>query len=69
MYDYRPYVRKIMNNKQIVYECDKGFLVSGPPGATCVDGQWSPSELPKCFKANYPNIQLENPKRRKRERI
>lgn len=64
MYDYRPYVRRVINNKQIIYECSKGFLVSGPPGATCVDGHWSPSELPKCVKGTYPSIRWDN--RRKR---
>lgn len=48
LYDYRPYVKKVANNKQIMYDCEKGYvLAEGPPGATCVGGQWSPRELPK----------------------
>lgn len=72
LYDYRPYVKKVLiiitiffyrpvvtiflkrlilqvvNNKQIMYECEKGYVLSeGPPGATCVGGHWSPRELPK----------------------
>lgn len=48
LYDYRPYVKKVANNKQIMYDCDKGYVLSsGPLGATCVGGHWSPQELPK----------------------
>jgi hypothetical protein len=48
LYDYRPYVKKVTNNKQIMYDCDKGFvLADGPPGATCIGGNWSPQQLPK----------------------
>ena len=41
LYDYRPYVRKVKNNRQIVFECrEKGHnIVDGPPGATCIDGR------------------------------
>ncbi|KAI1289812.1 Protein lev-9 [Halotydeus destructor] len=56
MYDYRPYVRKVTNNKQIMYECDKGYHVVGNPGGTCVDGQWSPREFPKCVRGSHPNL-------------
>ncbi|XP_073962964.1 uncharacterized protein [Choristoneura fumiferana] len=61
LYDYRPYVKKVVNNKQIMYECEKGYVLSeGPPGATCVGGHWSPRELPKRY---YNNIrhQTESP--------
>lgn len=48
VYDYRPYVRKVTNNKQIMYECDRGYvLTDGPPGATCIGGRWSPKQLPR----------------------
>lgn len=31
-----------------MYDCDKGYVLEeGPPGATCIGGRWSPSELPK----------------------
>lgn len=66
MYDYRPYVRKVTNNKQIVYECDRGYYVFGAPAATCVDGQWSPRELPKCLRGSHPNILMMGLKRRRR---
>lgn len=57
MYDYRPYVRRVANNKQILFECDRGYHITrGPPGATCVDGQWSPAELPHCERFYYPQL-------------
>ncbi len=48
LYEYRPYVRKIRNNRQIMFQCTRGFiLVGGPTGATCIDGSWSPPQLPR----------------------
>jgi len=48
VYDYRPYVRKVTNNKQIMYECDRGYVLNdGPSGATCIGGRWSPKQLPR----------------------
>lgn len=72
MYDYRPYVKTVKNNKQIMYECEKGYtIVSGPPGATCVDGQWSPLEFPKCTKFSHPKFsrQSRSIKTRNKRRI
>ena len=44
LYDYRPYVKKVKNNRQIMFECGRGFKLSdGPPGATCIDGRWVPN--------------------------
>ena len=52
LYEYRPYVRKIRNNRQIMFQCDRGFeLVGGPTGATCIDGHWSPPQLPRYYIA------------------
>lgn len=31
LYDYRPYVKKVINNKQIMYDCDKGFVLEHGP--------------------------------------
>ena len=40
LYDYRPYVKKVKNNRQIMFECGRGYkLADGPPGATCIDGR------------------------------
>jgi len=52
MYDYKPYIKRISNNRQIAYECDPGFHVNdgAPSGATCMDGQWKPEGLPTCIK-------------------
>ncbi|CAG9821323.1 unnamed protein product [Phaedon cochleariae] len=64
LYDYRPYVRKVTNNKQIMYDCDKGYvLAEGPPGATCIGGNWSPKQLPKCLLGQHPRIRWNRRKR------
>lgn len=65
LYDYRPYVKKVVNNKQIMYECDKGYIFAdgAPPGATCVGGKWSPLELPICLPGQHPRLRW-NRKRR-----
>ena len=39
------------------YECDKGFRIEGPGGATCVDGKWQPpldDPETKCVPALHP---------------
>ena len=59
LYEYRPYVRKIRNNRQIMFQCDRGFeLVGGPTGATCIDGHWSPPQLPRHY-INYIKAGLQ----------
>ncbi|KAJ8676165.1 hypothetical protein QAD02_011951 [Eretmocerus hayati] len=64
VYDYRPYVKKVVNNKQIMYDCDKGYYLSeGPPGATCIGGSWSPKELPKCTLGQHPRIRWNRRRR------
>ncbi|XP_015108907.1 uncharacterized protein LOC107035827 [Diachasma alloeum] len=64
VYDYRPYVKKVPNNKQIMYDCDKGYVLSeGPPGATCVGGKWSPTELPACLPGQHPRIRWSRRRR------
>ncbi|CAH1957213.1 unnamed protein product [Acanthoscelides obtectus] len=64
LYDYRPYVKKVANNKQIMYDCDKGHvLAEGPPGATCIGGSWSPKELPRCVLGQHPRIRWNRRKR------
>ncbi|XP_073987217.1 hig-anchoring scaffold protein isoform X2 [Rhodnius prolixus] len=64
LYDYRPYVRKVSNNKQIMYECNKGYTLLGdPPGATCIGGHWSPKELPRCVPGLHPRLRWSRKKR------
>lgn len=64
VYDYRPYVRKIVNNKQIMYDCDKGYVLDeGPVGATCIGGAWSPKELPKCIPGQHPRLRWSRRRR------
>lgn len=49
LYDYRNYVTKVANNRQIMFECDKGYMLTeGPVGKTCIRGKWSPeTEIPR----------------------
>ncbi|XP_071053370.1 sushi, von Willebrand factor type A, EGF and pentraxin domain-containing protein 1 isoform X3 [Onthophagus taurus] len=64
LYDYRPYVRKVTNNKQIMYDCDKGYILNeGPPGATCIGGKWSPTQLPKCVLGQHPRLRWSRKRR------
>lgn len=65
MYVYRSYVKKVTNNKQIMYECNRHYtLKDGPPGATCVDGQWSPPQMPRCVRGSHPVLSLRRRRRR-----
>ncbi|XP_076241504.1 hig-anchoring scaffold protein [Calliopsis andreniformis] len=64
VYDYRPYVKKVVNNKQIMYDCDKGYVLDeGPSGATCIGGSWSPKELPKCIPGQHPRLRWSRRRR------
>ena len=38
LYDYRPYVKKITNDRQIIFDCDKGWRLAlgSAEGATCI---------------------------------
>ena len=58
LYDYRPYVKKITNDRQIMFDCDKGYKLElgSPQGATCVGGQWSPPDIPLCQPEYHPDI-------------
>ncbi|XP_075734984.1 uncharacterized protein LOC142776038 [Rhipicephalus microplus] len=70
MYDYRPYVRRVSNKRQIMFECRRGYtILHGPPGATCVDGRWSPSELPRCVRGSHPHVRQIRSARRRRRRL
>ncbi|XP_023218660.1 sushi, von Willebrand factor type A, EGF and pentraxin domain-containing protein 1-like isoform X2 [Centruroides sculpturatus] len=70
MYEYRSYVRKVGNDRQIMYECHRHYtLIDGPTGATCVDGQWSPREMPRCVRGSHPSVRWIRSARRKREII
>ena len=67
LYDYRAYVRKVKNNRQILFECGRGYkLADGPPGATCIDGKWSPPDLPRCVDEFHPKMVQWKRRRRRR---
>lgn len=57
LYDYRNYVTKVANNRQIMFDCEKGYvLADGPQGKTCIRGEWSPkAETPRCVGFTYEN--------------
>lgn len=48
-----------------MYDCDKGYILSekGPVGATCVGGQWRPTELPECLPGLHPRLRWSRRKR------
>lgn len=54
LYDYRNYVTKVANNRQITFDCDKGYVLSsdGPLGKTCIHGEWSPKADPPSWDFN-----------------
>lgn len=61
------FILQIVNNKQIMYDCDKGYVLEiGPPGATCVGGKWRPLELPQCLLGQHPRLRFNRRKRRRR---
>ena len=55
-YEYRSYVKRTEHNQEIQYHCSKQFKRIGPAAATCVDGQWSPRQLPKCVPEQHPKL-------------
>ncbi|XP_055328022.1 sushi, von Willebrand factor type A, EGF and pentraxin domain-containing protein 1-like isoform X2 [Paramacrobiotus metropolitanus] len=62
-YEYYSYIKTVVQDRQIRYECSKGyFLHGGPAGATCIDGSWSPREMPKCYPGLHPPQSLFGPR-------
>jgi len=52
---YRKYMRHVGHNERIEYQCDnKEYYRNGPPGATCIDGHWSPPDMPTCETKRHP---------------
>uniref|UniRef100_A0A914VW63 Sushi domain-containing protein n=1 Tax=Plectus sambesii TaxID=2011161 RepID=A0A914VW63_9BILA len=56
-FDFSEYVRFIGESRRIVYECDKGYYLQGPPKATCVNGHWQPNVAPKCVSQTHPLVE------------
>ena len=54
---YHIVYRKIQNGRQIMFQCDRGYsMIEGPSGATCIAGQWSPPQLPRCVEGSHPRV-------------
>ncbi|KAL3870372.1 hypothetical protein ACJMK2_038442 [Sinanodonta woodiana] len=54
---FKHYIRTIKHGTRLVYECDRGFRLIGPGGATCVNGEWQPNLRnpgTKCEEAKHP---------------
>ena len=40
-----------------MFQCDRGYsMIEGPSGATCIGGQWSPTQLPRCVEGSHPRV-------------
>ncbi|XP_069119974.1 protein lev-9-like [Argopecten irradians] len=42
IFDFRHYIKTIRHGDRILFKCKEGFVLEGPSGATCVNGQWRP---------------------------
>ncbi|GAB1599432.1 hypothetical protein Ahia01_000220400, partial [Argonauta hians] len=54
---FKSYIVTIKHGDRLVYECERGYELLGPSGATCVDGQWSPEDRPLCKHSSHPALQ------------
>jgi len=34
------------------------MIEPGPSGATCIAGEWSPPQLPRCVEGSHPSVRL-----------
>ncbi|XP_060600174.1 protein lev-9-like isoform X1 [Ruditapes philippinarum] len=54
-FDFKPYIRSIRHGYRLEFDCDVGYRITGPGGATCVNGQWQPPlNSTKCELAIHP---------------
>ncbi|XP_053381384.1 protein lev-9-like isoform X3 [Mercenaria mercenaria] len=54
-FDFKPYIRSIRHGDRLEFDCDIGYRITGPGGATCVNGQWQPPlSGTKCEPAIHP---------------
>ena len=54
---FKPYIYRISHGDRLEYECNEGFRLMGPGGATCVNGSWQPplnSPGSRCVPAIHP---------------
>lgn len=56
IFDFQRYIKTIRHGDRILYKCKEDFVLEGPSGATCVNGQWRPAiKNPdhKCKRATH----------------
>ncbi|KAK3589286.1 hypothetical protein CHS0354_008348 [Potamilus streckersoni] len=56
---FKHYIRTIKHGTRLVYECNQGYRLVGPSGATCVNGEWQPNLRDpgtKCVEETHPPI-------------
>ena len=51
---FKIYMQRIRHGDRIEFECDQGYRLLGPSGATCVDGIWQPAIVSTCKPAIHP---------------
>lgn len=56
-FDFKPYISSIEHGDKLEYECDVGYRLQGPSGATCVNGEWQPPLSSSCQPAIHPPFQ------------
>ncbi|XP_064596838.1 protein lev-9-like [Liolophura sinensis] len=53
-FPFYSYIVHIKHGDKLEYECERGYKLIGPSGATCVNSKWSPKEKPLCVKGRHP---------------
>lgn len=51
---FKIYIKSIRHGDKLEYECNDGYRLEGPSGATCVNGEWQPPLSSSCVEAIHP---------------